>query len=109
MLPVTSMPKTMSTAYCSPLTAAGAWPGATASAGELLSCSVMVASVLAWERLGCGCGQGGRWPGGGWTVTAPTRVAGLDRAGAARGWRARTARPGLHRVGTTGRGLGPAH
>jgi uncharacterized membrane protein YeaQ/YmgE (transglycosylase-associated protein family) len=44
MLPVTSMQKTMSTAYRSPLVAVGAWPGATASAGGLGSCSVIDAS-----------------------------------------------------------------
>src|SRR5918999_6368343 len=44
MLPVASMHKTMSTAYFSPLVAAGAWPGATSPADEPVSCSVMYAS-----------------------------------------------------------------
>src|SRR5215216_2331750 len=41
MLPVTSMQKTMSTAYFRPLAATGAWPGTAGSAGEPVSCSVM--------------------------------------------------------------------
>ena len=44
MLPVTSMQKTMSTAYFSPLVAIASWPGAVASAGVPVSCSVMYTS-----------------------------------------------------------------
>src|SRR5919106_6001531 len=96
MLPVTSMQKAMSTAYLSPLAAAGAWPGGVASPGDAVSCSVISTSVLHLVM--------GRTEISGVRASTVARTEPVQRSGGAV-W---TPRTGSNLTGTTGRGLGPA-